>query len=124
MDGLNIHNIFWSEHLKQLNLVWARLREVNIKLNPNIYVFANKHINFLGHVVSKKGTMPNPLKIKAMVEVHVCMSIVSVCAFLGLTNYYQNYIKGYAKIVYPLFELTRKDVNFRCVPSTKELLKH
>jgi len=73
-------------------------------------------MNFLGHVVSKKRTMHNPLKIRAMVEFFVLTSITNVCAFLGLTNYYQNYIKGYAKIVYPLFELTRKDVNFKWVP--------
>jgi hypothetical protein len=60
--------------------------------------------------------MPNPLKIRAVVEFHVPMSITNVCAFLGLTNCCQNYIKGYAKIVYPLFALTRKDVNFRWVP--------
>jgi len=67
--------------------VWARLGEVNVKLNPNICAFANKHMNFLGHVVSKKGIMPNPLKIRAMVEFFVFVSITNVCAFLGLTNY-------------------------------------
>jgi hypothetical protein len=29
-----------------------------------------------------------------------------------LTGYYRKYIKGYARLVVPLFELTRKDVDF------------
>jgi hypothetical protein len=78
--------------------VWARLGEMNLKLNLNICAFANKHMNFLGHVFSKKGTMPNPLKIRALVEFHVPMSIMNVCAFLKLINYYRNYIRGMQKM--------------------------
>jgi hypothetical protein len=33
----------------------------------------------------------------------------------GLTRYYKNYIKGYANFVFPLFELAKKDANFRWV---------
>jgi len=43
--------------------------------------------------------MLNLLKIRALLKFHVPMSITNVCAFLGLIGYYQNYIKGYAKIV-------------------------
>jgi hypothetical protein len=35
--------------------------------------------------------------------------VTNVKAFLGLTRYYKNYVKGYAKLPSPLFELTRKD---------------
>jgi hypothetical protein len=39
------------------------------------------------------------LKIRAMLEFLVPTLVTNVHAFLGLTGYYQNYIKGYAKIV-------------------------
>ncbi len=57
MDDLNAS---WFEHLKHLHLVLTKLREVNIKFNPNKFVFVTKCISFLGHVVSKKGTMFDP----------------------------------------------------------------
>jgi hypothetical protein len=62
VDNLNVHNISWSKHLKHLNLMLARLREVNFKLNLNKCVFGAKNINFLGHVVSKKTIMMIPCK--------------------------------------------------------------
>jgi hypothetical protein len=35
-----------------------------------------------------------------------------VRAFLGLMRYYKNFVRGYAKIVVPLFDLTKKDHSF------------
>jgi hypothetical protein len=60
MDDLNVHSVFWSEHLKHLHLVLTKLKEVNLKFKPNRCVSTIKCISFLGHVVNKKGTMFNP----------------------------------------------------------------
>ncbi len=57
VDDLNVHNKSWGEHLQHLNAVLCKLREVNLKLNPNKCCFAAKSITFLGHVVSKEGLM-------------------------------------------------------------------
>jgi hypothetical protein len=115
VDVLNVHNTSWSKHMKHLCMVLTRLREVNLKQKSNKCVFIGKNIKFLGRVINKKGTMFDLLKIKAMVEFSVLVSITNVCAFFGLIKYYKNYIKGYAKIAFPLFELTNKDANFRWV---------
>lgn len=98
-------------------MVLTRLKEVNIKLNPNKCVFVVKHISFLGHVINQKGIMFDPLKIKAVLEFHVPMLITNVRAFLGLIGYYWNYIKGYAKIVtWACLAQKKKDVDFKWVP--------
>jgi hypothetical protein len=39
-----------------------------------------------------------------------------VWAFLGLIGYYKNFVRGYAKIVVPLFDLTRMDQSFLSTP--------
>jgi len=45
-----------------------KLKEVNLKLNPNKCCFAAKSITFLGHVVSKEGTKLDLGKIKVVLH--------------------------------------------------------
>jgi len=92
--------------------VFAKLREVNLKLNPGKCCFATRSIAFLGHVVSCEGTRPDPSKIDVVVHFPVPKTVTDVRSFLGLTGYYRNYVQGYARLAVPLFELTRKEVAF------------
>jgi len=112
VDDLNVHNESWEEHLQHLGVVLYKLREVNLKLNPNKCYFATKSITFLGHVVSEEGTKPNPGKIEAVLHFPQPKTIINVRSFLGLTRYYRNYVRSYSRLAAPLFELTKKDVNF------------
>jgi hypothetical protein len=95
-----------------LGTVLSRLREVNLKLNPSKCCFAAESIVFLGHVVSKEGTKPDPGKIDAMLCFPEPKTVTNVRSFLGLTGYYRKYIRGYSRLASPLFELTKKDVAF------------
>jgi hypothetical protein len=56
VDDLNVHSEDWAEHLQHLDTVFFKLREVNLKLNPNKCCFAAKSIIFLDHVVSHEET--------------------------------------------------------------------
>jgi hypothetical protein len=42
--------------------------------------------------------------------------VTNVRAFLGLIGYYKKFILGYAKIIEPLFGLTKKDYKFLWTP--------
>jgi hypothetical protein len=112
VDDLNVHSESWGEHLQYLDAVLCKLREVNLKLNPNKCCFAAKTITFLGHVVSKEGIRPDPGKIEAVLHFPTPKNVTSVRSFLGLTGYYQKYVRGYSSLAGPLFELTRKDIAF------------
>jgi hypothetical protein len=112
VDDLNIHNENWEDHLRHLGAVLSKLREVNLKLNPSKYCFATKSIVFLGHVVSKEGTKPDPGKIIAVLRFPEPNTVTNIRSFLGLTGYYRKYIREYSRLASPLFELTKKDVPF------------
>jgi hypothetical protein len=47
VDDLNVHNESWEEHLQHLDVVFFKLREVNLKLNLNKCCFVAKNITFL-----------------------------------------------------------------------------
>ncbi len=78
VDDLNIHSYSWDEHLQHLDMVLCKLRGVNLKLNPSKCTFAAKHIAFLGHVVSKEGTKPDPGKIEAVLHFPQPRSVTNV----------------------------------------------
>jgi hypothetical protein len=112
VDDVNVHSESWGEHLQHLDVVFCKLREVNLKLNPSKSCFAAKTIIFLGHVVSKEGIRPDPGKIEAVLHFPTLKNVTSVRSFLSLTGYYRKYVRGYSSLAGPLFELTKKDVAF------------
>jgi hypothetical protein len=112
VDDLNVHSENWEDHLQHLEVVLSKLKEVNLKLNPGKCCFAAESIVFLGYVVSKEGTKPDPKKIDAVLHFPEPTTVTSVRSFLGLTGYYRKYVRGYSRLVGPLFELTKKDVVF------------
>ncbi len=78
--------------------------------------FCYKKIIFLIYVANKNGTIPSPQNIKIVFHFHVLILVNNMFTFLGLTRYYCNYVKGYAKVVTSLFELKKKDMDFRWTP--------
>ncbi len=92
IDDLNVHSESWEEHLQHLDAVFCKLREINFKLNLNKCCFLANNITFLGHVVSKEGTRPNPEKIEAILHFLELKTVTNIRSFLGLTWYYRNYV--------------------------------
>jgi hypothetical protein len=88
VDDLNIHNKNWEEHLQHLDVVFFKVKEINLKLNPNKCCFVVTYITFLGHVVSNEGTKPNPSKIDAVLHFSDAKTVTNSRSFLGLTGYY------------------------------------
>jgi hypothetical protein len=85
-----------GRNLQHLDAVFYKLMEVNLKLNPNKCCFAAKSITFIGHVVNKEGTRPNPGKIEAILYFPEPKVVTNVRSLLGLTRYYWNYVRGYS----------------------------
>lgn len=105
-----------GKHLEHLRYVFLKLREINLKLNPRKCEFVKINISSLSHIVSKENTQPGLRKIKVVTECLVPVAVTNVKAFLGLTIYYWNYIKGYSCIAIPLFELIKRDIMFLWTP--------
>ena len=58
--------------------------------------------------MSRQGIQADPDKTSAMISFPVPSDIKELRQFLGLTNYYRRFIKGYSSIAEPLHKLTRK----------------
>jgi hypothetical protein len=86
-----------------------------------------KQVSFLGHVISKGGISVDPSKVQDVSSWNAPMSVSAIRSFLGLTGYYQRFIKGFSKISKPMTELLEKDKKFEwtsaCEDSFQELKK-
>ena len=86
------------EHLHQLKLVFQKISEAGLKLKPSKCEFFRTRLEYLGHIMSKKGIETNPKKIQVIWDWSCPTNITETRSFLGLCNYYQKFIRDYAKI--------------------------
>ena len=55
-----------ATHLKHIEMIFQRLREVGLKLKMEKCSFLNKHIQYPGHIVSGDGIKPVPEKLSSI----------------------------------------------------------
>ena len=91
-----------SENLRRLRGVFAKLDKAGLKLKPNKCEFFKTRITYLGHIVSSKGIETDPKKVEAVKNWTIPKTVTDVRSFLGFTNYYRRFIRGYAKVAKPL----------------------
>ena len=98
LDDILIYSPDVATHLKHLEQIFGRLREVDLKLKMEKCSFLKRHIQYLGHIVSGDGIRPVPEKLNSIQNMpHPCTS-TEVEQFLGLVGYYRKCIPRYADI--------------------------
>ena len=90
-------------------MVLDRLEKHDLFLKSKKCFFKKKEIEFLRVWVFKKGTRMDSEKVRAVQEWPCLTRVKQVQCFLGLANYYRQFIQGYGKIAHLLHELTQKD---------------
>jgi hypothetical protein len=69
-------------------------------------------MQYLGHVISVNGILPDPDKVEFLKNVKRLTTITEIQSFLGLASYYRRIIRNFANIAHQieltLIELTRK----------------
>ena len=68
-----------------------------------------QEISILGHIVSNRTIKMEPTKVSAIAERKPPTNVKQVQTFLGCCNYYRQFIKSFAELSKPLYELLRKD---------------
>ena len=108
-DDILIYSRTLASHLHHLELIFQTLLQSQYYLKKTKCLFAQKQIEYLGHVVSGQGVEPEPSKVQAMVQWPTSSSAKELRSFLGLTGFYRKFIKNYAMITAPLTSLCSKE---------------
>ena len=112
LDDCVIFSEDFPSHLKRIRQVLNRFRDAGFKLKMSKCHWGKDHVTFLGHIISPRGILPNPEKVKAVLTADRPSDLSTLRAFLGLASYFRRYVKGYALIASPLENLKKKDAPF------------
>ena len=83
-------------------------------------------INYLAHHVSQKGVLPSKKNLESIAQCPPLDTYTKVKSFVGLVGHYSHFIKGFAKIAAPLYDLTsgdKKDKKPEHIDSSPEALE-
>ena len=106
LDDIIIFSKDPDDYIKRLEGVFEKLAQAGLKLKPSKCEFFKAKLKYLGHIVFLEGIATDPAKIETIQKWPVPKMVTDVRSFIGFTNYYCKFIKGYAKIAHPLHELT------------------
>lgn len=112
LDDIIIYSKDFSSHLRDLKEVLDRLVEAEILLKPSKCRFGVEQVEYLGHIVSARGIAPDPKKVAKLKEYPKPTCINELRAFLGFAGYYRRFIRHFAMIAEPLFQLLKHDQKF------------
>ncbi|KRX59674.1 Retrovirus-related Pol polyprotein from transposon 17.6 [Trichinella sp. T9] len=77
-------------------------------IKPGKCQLIKKQVVYLRHVITSAGIGTDPQKTAAVQQCRITHYVRKVRQFLGLSSYYQRFIKGFARVAGPLHELTQK----------------
>jgi len=66
-------------------------------------------VGFLGVVIGPEGIKMEEEKVKGILEWPTLKCVKDVQKFLGLANYYHQFIEGFATVARPLHDMVKKD---------------
>jgi len=91
-----------EDHNMRLEEVLQRLRENNLKLQPDKCEFLRKEMIYLGHIISENEISPDLSKLVAIEEFPESKKVKDIQSFIDLARYYRKFIENFSKIAKPL----------------------
>ena len=94
--------------MKNLAEALLRFRKYGLKLKPRKCIFFQTEVEFLGRIISKDTLAMTSKDKDTVINWPVPTSSKEVERFLGLVNYHRTFIKDFAELAHPLYQLTGK----------------
>lgn len=112
-DDVLVHGSSMAEHDKNLEKLLQRLEENGFTVAYNKCFFRKNTVDFLGYQINEKGLHISPNKMDAINRIARPSTVTELKSFLGIVNYYAQFIYNYATIATPLFNLLKNNVRFK-----------
>jgi transposase InsO family protein len=112
LDDIVIATKSFDRHVQRLNQVADRLKRAGLTISVDKSKFCVRQLRYLGYLIDPRGLHPDPEKVSAIVNYPPPRNVREIRRFLGMTGWYQRFIKNYAELACPLTSLLKTDVKF------------
>ncbi len=112
LDDLITFSTGFDQHLRNLTELFMQMSGRDLKLKPSKCFFAQEHVSYLGHQISRKGIVPDPDRTRTFREFPKPKTVKDVRSFLGFAGFYRRFVENFAKIAQPLTMLLKKNQLF------------
>ncbi|GFY32844.1 retrovirus-related Pol polyprotein from transposon opus [Trichonephila clavipes] len=112
MDDVIISSPSFTHHVEHLREVFRILQEAGLTLNKKKCKFGYDKSKYLGLIIIKNGVTTVETKVRAIIEMRPLKNSKEVSKFLGMPQWYSKFIKNYADLCEPLYNLKKKFNNF------------
>ncbi len=116
IDDVLVYGQTKEEACHALNKVLQRLQTHNLKINLDKSTFFHKETPYLGYTLSTEGIFPGKDKTQAILQAQPPQTRKQLKSFLGMINYYRNFVRHFAHKAGKLYALTRQDSKWRSGP--------
>ena len=116
VDDLIVHSTDVDKHLDDLDKVFARIQESNLKMSPKKAKFLSGKVKYLGMVIEGDDFSIADAKLKAIDDLVPPKNYVELRRQLALFQYYKKFIPFFSDVVLPLQKLMKKGVEFVWTP--------
>ena len=110
LDDVLIYAETPDELLDKLSQVLKLLAKAGLKCQASKCSVFTQKVHYFGQIVSKEGIQPEPAKLEKMCKLPKPANNIGLASFLGLCNYYHDFLPNFAHISSPLYKVSRSSI--------------
>ena len=103
LDDILIYLNNKDKHIKHVKQVLRQLRAQGLYAKLLKYIFYTKNVEFLGFIITPRGIIMDPTRVKAIKEWPKPKSYRDIQVFLSFANFHRRFIWNYLDTAYPLY---------------------
>ena len=120
IDDILIASESEQTHLTHLEIILERFKQHNVTLNLRKCEFKLIEVNFLGHILSRKGIKRDPHTIQAIKDFSPPKNQKQLQVFLGTVNFSDKFTEKFARELVSSLGLLQKGNRWRREPEDQD----
>lgn len=104
VDDILVYSADQALHQEHLRILFRRLQDYGVVINPSKCVFGAEEVVFLGYHINSEGTKPPQERIQSILDFPPPTTVQGVRRFLGMLNYYRRFVPFAAQSQAPLID--------------------